>query len=760
MHVDAARRPRFKSSLQPIINADEGLFLFSEGRQAWLPDPLYAALGRMLDGTNDVDVIFTSLSERYAAEQVFGALEYLKSSGYLAEDSASGARHENAFWEHAGVLPSVARSRLHAATVSTLGIGDFDLGFLENGLRSQGIKIGAADDATSDVAVVVTDDYLRPELASWNVRSLTARKSWLLVRPGGIETMVGPMFVPGQTACWECLAQRLRGHRSLNEYVVRRGGSGAAAGTRPPSIASTVDATVAEAVTAISRWIATGGESVLLDRVVSTNVFTLQRTQHTLVRRPQCPACGSANRESKGEPVRLISRPKAHTSGGGHRAFEPREVLERLERHLSPITGIVSSLAPGERAGTAQRNGHCAAPIFLADHSFAGLSDERFQVEGPRRRSGGKGKSIEQARISALAESLERYSGVFDGTEPRLRATFRELGEAAIHPNLCMSFSDRQYAERDKYDAKTHRLRWVPERFREDATIDWTPLWSLSTDQVRYLPTSSCYYGYRSSDPLFSRADSNGCASGSVLEEAVLQGLLELIERDAVAIWWYNRLRRPAVDLATSKDPYVPLMLQHYRGLQREIWALDITSDIGVPTFAAVSRRVDQAEEDLIYGFGTHLDPSVALSRALTEINQALEAVPAANGPASSRTYRASPDAVNWWRTTTKANTAYLAPDPAVAARHVSDFKDHSSNDLLQDVVTCRGLLAERGIDVLVLDQTRPDVDFSVVRVVAPGLRHFWPRFAPGRLYDVPVSERWISRKLNESELNPCTVEM
>ena len=126
MHVDAARRPRFKSSLQPIINADEGLFLFSEGRQAWLPDPLYAALGRMLDGTNDVDVIFTSLSERYAAEQVFGALEYLKSSGYLAEDSASGARHENAFWEHAGVLPSVARSRLHAATVSTLGIGDFD----------------------------------------------------------------------------------------------------------------------------------------------------------------------------------------------------------------------------------------------------------------------------------------------------------------------------------------------------------------------------------------------------------------------------------------------------------------------------------------------------------------------------------------------------------------------------------------------------------------------------------------------------------
>ena len=54
--------------------------------------------------------------------------------------------------------------------------------------------------------------------------------------------------------------------------------------------------------------------------------------------------------------------------------------------------------------------------------------------------------------------------------------------------------------------------------------------------------------------PLFARADSNGCAAGSVLEEAVLQGLLELIERDAVALWWYNRLRRPAVDLESADD--------------------------------------------------------------------------------------------------------------------------------------------------------------------------------------------------------------
>jgi ribosomal protein S12 methylthiotransferase accessory factor len=90
------------------------------------------------------------------------------------------------------------------------------------------------------------------------------------------------------------------------------------------------------------------------------------------------------------------------------------------------------------------------------------------------------------------------------------------------------------------------------------------------------------------------------------------------VERDAVAIWWYNRLRRPAVDLESADDPYVSGLVRHYGELARDLWALDVTSDLGVPTFAAISRRVDAPEEDVIYGFGSHLDPAVALTRALT----------------------------------------------------------------------------------------------------------------------------------------------
>jgi ribosomal protein S12 methylthiotransferase accessory factor len=759
--MDAASRPRLKSYLEPVVGIDDGLLLLSEGRHAWLKAPVFAALAPLLDGAHEVEAIFDALARDFPPEQIVAALVHLRSAGYLADDVLTEAdtaetRGVRAFWEQVGVPPSLARSRLERARVATLAIGNVELDGLTDLLERGGVKVGREGDITQ----VVTDDYLHPELAQWNERSLAAGKPWLLVKPVGIETWIGPLFVPGQTACWECLAQRLRGHRKVERYIARRRGIETPVASPRASMCSTQHAPLAESATEIMRWIATGGQSRLLERVVSTCVLTLERTHHALTRRPQCPACGSprANDDGRPKPLSLHRRPKLHASDGGHRAHDCRAVLARLERHVSPITGLVGTLTPGER--TSGSGGERVTPIFVADHNFSDIHDDRFFLrEGLRRRSGGKGMSSEQARASALGESIERYCGVFDGTEPRMRAAFTKLGNAAVHPNLCMGYSERQYAAREERNRKGHKAHWVPEPFREDIEIEWSPLWSLTAEQTRYLPTSFCYYGYRSSDPVFARADSNGCAAGAELEEAVLQGLLELIERDAVALWWYNRLRRPGVDLASADDPYISALTRHYGELRREVWALDVTSDLGVPAFAAISRRLDQVEEDIIYGFGAHLDPRVALARALTELNQSLEAVPAATGPDSARTYRGGEEAVHWWRTVKAADCGYLTPDPATPLRVLQDIKDLSSDDLCEEIHTCKTAAAAKGIEILVLDQTRPDVGLPVVRVVAPGLRHFWARFGPGRLYDVPVREGWLSRSLGESELNPHVIQ-
>jgi ribosomal protein S12 methylthiotransferase accessory factor len=371
-----------------------------------------------------------------------------------------------------------------------------------------------------------------------------------------------------------------------------------------------------------------------------------------------------------------------------------------------------------------------------------------------RSSNAGKGITDAQARAGALCEALERYSGVFRGAEPRRRARLADLGDAAIHPNACLLFSDRQYRERDTWNAAGHAYDVIPLPFDPAAEIEWTPVWSLSRQAVRYLPAAYCWFDYpQPAGQTFCHACSNGNAAGNTIEEAIVQGFLELVERDSVALWWYNRVRRPAVDLDSFAEPYLDRLRAFLRTHHRDLWALDVTSDLGVPAIAAVSQRTDGGAGQILFGLGAHLDARLALLRAVTELNQMLGPVLNAppEDPGSRLTDRAT---LQWLRTATVANQPYLDPLDG-PARRAADFPARRSDDLRDDVLFCQALAEGQGSELLVLDQTRPEVGLPVVKVIVPGLRHFWARFAPGRLYDVPVRMGWLPWPWTEEELNP-----
>ena len=87
--------------------------------------------------------------------------------------------------------------------------------------------------------------------------------------------------------------------------------------------------------------------------------------------------------------------------------------------------------------------------------------------------------------------------------------------------------------------------------------------------------------------------------------------------------------------------------------------------------------------------------------------------------------------------------------------RKASQYPVIESMDTREDVEYCRALVEARGMEFLVLDQTRRDIGMPVVRVIIPGMRHFWARFASGRLYDVPVAMGCREHPLAEADLNP-----
>ena len=335
-----------------------------------------------------------------------------------------------------------------------------------------------------------------------------------------------------------------------------------------------------------------------------------------------------------------------------------------------------------------------------------------------------------------MAEAVERYSCGWQGNEPKTRASYRHMSGQAVDPAAILNFSDAQYRNREAWNRVHPGYNWVPMPFDEEAEIDWTPVWSLTRDCVRFVPAACCYYPYPLDDHhRFCRADSNGCAAGNTLEEAVLRGFLELIERDAAAIWWYNRVRRPAVDLESFADPFFAAMRQHLEGERRTLDVIDLTTDLGIPVVAAVSAKDDGGGP--LMGFGAHLDARAAVSAALAELSQMVAA-----DPALERI-----EVRDWLDTATLANQPYLVPATGLAS--VPAVESREGIRVLVETV------ARRGLEALVLDLTRPDIGFPVARVIVPGLRHFYARLAPGRLYEIPVQQGWLQSALAEDELNP-----
>jgi ribosomal protein S12 methylthiotransferase accessory factor len=682
----------------------EAVYLFGERGSAALPGPLYERLAPFLDGTHTIEDVVGNLSATASAAEIYFAIDQLVARGYVCDGDRARPEAAAAFWRAQGLDPVDALARLRASRVEVKAVGAIDLAPLAGALGGAGLTVAPGGAAT----IVATDDYLRPELADVNAAALASRRPWLLCKPVGSVLWIGPLFRPGASACWACLAHRLRDNRAVEAEVQAR------AGTTDPLVPPTgVPASEAIALGLAALWVAREIASPAGDTtdaaVVTLDLQTLATVRHVLARRPQCERCG--------QPLDPDRAPQAPRFDGG-RAVPPEVTFARYRRHVSPITGFVSEL---EAVST--------GPIHVWRNGGG--------------TAWGKGTTAEHARTAALGEALEMASGRFLGDEARERASYRSLGARAIHPNACMLFSDRQYERRQEWNAEAGWFRHIPQPFDEDEVIDWVHAWSLTNETFRLLPAEYCFYGHPSR-PARALADPNGQGAGHTIEDAILHGLLELVERDAAAIWWGNRIRRPAVDVESVDDPVVRAVRAHAIREGREVWALDVTSDLGIPVFAAVSRACDGPER-ISFGFGVSFDPRVALVRALAEMHQLARTMI----EAKDRRLR------QWWQSAAIAGHPYLAPETG-AMRSVRDPLRAPEIDTVSAIGECRRRLEQQGLETFVIDQTRPDIGLPTVRVVVPGLRHWRPpRHAPGRLYDVPVRLGWLARPLREDELNP-----
>jgi ribosomal protein S12 methylthiotransferase accessory factor YcaO len=144
---------------------------------------------------------------------------------------------------------------------------------------------------------------------------------------------------------------------------------------------------------------------------------------------------------------------------------------------------------------------------------------------------------------------------------------------------------------------------------------------SISGGPPVFLPAQRIYLDWAAvfNEPLVYDADSNGCASGSNWSEALNRALLECIERDAMAIWWYGRQRRRHISIS-HLDRLAPRLSWWLSERQRRVRLIDITGDIGVPVVAAVSH--DDNGRRIAIGSAAAKDFGAAAVLAVTEMIQ------------------------------------------------------------------------------------------------------------------------------------------
>ncbi|MFB6983013.1 TOMM precursor leader peptide-binding protein [Streptomyces scopuliridis] len=764
----------FKSHLRATVVPGEAAYLVSQRGVTALYGDHSEVLVPLLDGTRSPDGVLRDAAPALSAEEAAASLRALDAAGLLrlrpaaaegstaaesftaAEDSSAVKstaappcpdRAAEAYWDLAGLDGVRTLDTLARTSVRPVALTDVDLEQVGAACRASGLTL-APPGTEADLSLVLCDDYLSPGLREVDAGHRLAGTPWLLVGVGSAAPWIGPVFRPGDGPCWHCLATRLRGHRSSERPLQRALGLDGPPRRPHATLAAVRAIAVQLAVLEAAKWLA-GVRTASHGSVNTLDTLGLHTTAHPVARLPQCAVCGDPGLVARraGAPFVPVSRPKAVQDLNGHRALTPARMLERYGSLVDPVTGIIKEIrrAPGSPE---------FVNAFLSGQNLAMRSGTLAGLRaGLRSLSGGKGLTETEARTSALGEAVERYSGTRQGDEAVIRDSLHALGETAIHPNSCQLFDDRQLRDRERWNAGGSRLHYVPPPFDTRRPTDWTPVWSLTGRTQRLLPTSMLYFGEEEA-PDGLCADSNGNAAGSSPEDALIQGFLELVERDAVALWWYNRTRQPGVALDAFGEPYIERLREGYRTVRREVWALDLTSDLGIPVIAALSRRTDKPAEDIVFGFGAHFDPRVALRRALTEMGQLLPLVSAVTPEGGG--YRiADPEPLEWWRRSTVANRPYLRADRGVPARGPRDWSYTPHCDLREDVTAITELTRSHGMELLVLDQSRPDLELPVVKVIVPGLRPFWPRFAPGRLYSTPVELGRCAEPTPYGQLNP-----
>ena len=603
--------------------------------------------------------------------------------------------------------------------------------------RALAVRAGAAGRAAPTVVALGGTDLLD---TGAEPAAQARRRAGATVHLTAQAVLVGPWGGPadGPAACGRCLAMRWQRLRSRTEREALETGLATTVVDPGWPLPTAYLADAAWSLHELARTSTDPGAGPA--RISRLDLETLRVHTVPLLAEPLCPACGDgattvtatageagapavdarggagrgADPRAEGAVLPLVSRPKS--APDAYRLRPPASYDLPAEALANPVCGVLG-------AGTWSDVGSpttapVAGSVFM--RGYAGLTDVTWS---------GQANSFRASRDLAFLEGLERYAGTHRRhTAEPLVDSYRNLAGGAVDPRDC-----------GLYAPQTYRDDPMLSPFDPDRPIPWVRGWSLRDERPVLVPARLCYYSAGLASDNFVFECSNGCAIGSCLEEAILFGLLELMERDAFLLGWYGGAALTEIDLASCPGPDLRAMVDRAALQGYDVHVFDNRVDLAVPVVTGLAVRRDGGPGTLAFAAGAAFGPEQAVESAVSEI---LTYIPHLPGQVRERPDELAAMADDFGLVRRLPDHAALFGLPQMA-RHAESYLEPSavkpldevyegwsktrpqSSDLLDDVLFCRDELTRAGFDVIVVDQTSPEqrqLGLRTVSTIVPGL--------------------------------------
>jgi ribosomal protein S12 methylthiotransferase accessory factor len=328
---------------------------------------------------------------------------------------------------------------------------------------------------------------------------------------------------------------------------------------------------------------------------------------------------------------------------------------------------------------------------------FSSCGKDAIKIIGTKKQMG-KGATPHQAEASAVMELAERFSffSFYKNPENFFVEKYRNLKKNVIPFDMITQSVHDNSKDID-----------ISKKIFEDLPLKWTKAFNLTRNQEILIPFNWFY----------TINEFNGPSAGNCVEEALSQGICEIVERHVSSIISQNHLKVPAIQPDSATDPMVREMIGKYRKTGINLFISDFSLEMGIPSIGVLAYDPSTFPErsEIVWTAGTTPDPEKALSRALTEVAQL-----AGDFDTPSK-YVAS-----GLPKLTRIEDAEFIINPGERI-DIHTLPVLSNDNIKIEVENCISALAKKGLEVIVVDTKHPLLDIPAFYTIIPGA-HFRER--------------------------------